>query len=83
MSKKQKLKTIDLHGYKQDMIFDALDKFIMKNQNQSQVLVMTGKGKGIVQKEAIKYLKLGGYPWKYQTLDSGKENTGCLIVFIG
>lgn len=83
MSKKLKLKTIDLHGFKQDMVFDALDQFIMKNQNQSQILVMTGKGKGIVQKEAIKYLKLGDYPWKYQVFDNGKQNTGCLIVFIG
>jgi len=78
-----KLKTLDLHGFKVADVFDAIDRFIMKNQSAHKVCIMTGKGTGAVQKEALKYLKLGNYPWQHEVMPNGKKNTGCLIVFIG
>ena len=81
-SKKPKqLKTLDLHGYKSDEVEAAIDKFLMSLNNISRARIMTGKGKGVVQKIAIDYLKHAGYPWEYETLDNGKKNTGALIIF--
>lgn len=80
--KKRKAPTLDLHGKTVDQVFDLVDRFIVKNQNQSQIRIMPGKGTGKVKAELIRYLKLGGYPWTYETLDSGKKNTGCLVIIL-
>ena len=80
--KPQKLPTLDLHGYKKDEVFDALDAFIVKNQSKPRVRVMTGKGKGIVAAEAKRYLKAGGYPFVVEKMDNGKANDGVLVVIL-
>ena len=38
--------TLDLHGYKKDDVFDAIDAFIVRHSSKSRVRIMTGKGKG-------------------------------------
>ena len=43
---------------------------------------MTGKGTGTVQKIAIKYVEAAGYPWAFEKLPSGKENTGIIVLFL-
>ena len=80
--KKRSAPTLDLHGKKVDEVFDLVDKFISKHQNKSRVKIMPGKGTGKVKSELTRYLKLGGYPWEYETLDSGKKNTGCLVIIL-
>ena len=82
MAKKNNLPTLDLHGFKKDEVFDAVDRFIMKNHQKPQVRIMPGKGAGIVRQELISYLKQGGYPWAYEDLPSGEKNMGCLVVFL-
>ncbi|MCB0419861.1 MAG: Smr/MutS family protein [Bdellovibrionales bacterium] len=84
MAKKQNknIKTLDLHGYAADDVVDAIDRFIMKVQSESQVRIMTGKGKGVVKKLTMNYLKQAKYPWKYEVMDNGKANEGVLVVFI-
>lgn len=79
-----KLKSIDLHGYKSDEVFDALDAFLHKasQSGQSRVRIITGKGKGIVLKETQKYLKMAGYQFQMEKMDNGKVNEGVLIVFV-
>ena len=79
---KKKLKTLDLHGFKSDEVFDAVDAFIMKNQNQNRISIMTGKGSGIVKKIVLDYLKKSGYPWEYETSMNGKKNEGVLVIFM-
>ncbi len=82
-SKKRKpLPTLDLHGRTVDEVFDRVDQFIVKHQNKDRVKIMPGKGSGKVKAELLRYLKLGGYPWEYEALDSGKKNTGCLVIIL-
>lgn len=82
MGSKKKLPTLDLHGYKTDAVYDAVDKFIMKHQNQARVRIMPGKGTGAIRKEVTSYLKLGHYPWEYEQMENGQRNTGVLVVFL-
>jgi hypothetical protein len=81
MGKSAKLPTLDLHGFKKDDVFDAVDRFVMKNQNAQKIRIMPGKGEGTVRNELIRYLKLGNYPWSYETMDNGSKNGGSIIVF--
>jgi dsDNA-specific endonuclease/ATPase MutS2 len=73
---------LDLHGCRAEEIPDKVDKFIVDAQNAGlpRVKIMTGKGKGIVQKEVIAYLKLGKYPWKFETNARKETNEGILVV---
>ena len=80
--KKKSFPTLDLHGKTVDQVFDLVDQFITKNQNKSRLRIMPGKGTGKVKSELQRYLKLGGYPWEYETLDSGKKNTGSFIIIL-
>lgn len=75
---------LDLHGFKTDEVEDAIDRFLMKvsNSNLKKARIMTGKGTGAVKAVAIKYLKLAGYPWSYERLPNGKQNEGCLIIYL-
>lgn len=82
-SSKQKiktLKTLDLHAFREDDVFDAVEDFLNKNTNQSEVRIMTGKGKGIVLKKVKEYLKLAGYPSRFEKQADGNMNTGVLII---
>ncbi|MCB0407133.1 MAG: Smr/MutS family protein [Bdellovibrionales bacterium] len=80
----KKVPSIDLHGYTTDQVYDALDKFLLQasQSGSSQAKIMTGKGKGLVKKEAEKYLKHAGYPFQHEKLSNGKENEGVLIIFL-
>ena len=78
--KKSKLPVLDLHAYKSGQVFDAVDKFLLKHASKKQVHIMTGKGKGVVQKLVIDYLGKAGYPWSYETMDNGRQNTGILVI---
>ena len=80
--KKRQGPTLDLHGKTVDQVFDLVDAFITRNQNQDRIRIMPGKGTGKIKQEVIRYLKLGGYPWEYETLDNGNRNTGCLVVIL-
>lgn len=75
---------LDLHGFKTDEVEDAIDKFLMRvaNSNLKRARIMTGKGTGAVKAVAIKYLKLAGYHWSYEKLSNGKNNEGCLVIFL-
>lgn len=76
--------TLDLHGLREDEVFDKVDKFLSSPRAQSapKVRIMSGKGKGIVQKKLIEYLKLGGYPWTYERDSQGRENQGVLVIHL-
>lgn len=80
--KKSSYPTLDLHGKTTDEVFDLVDQFITKHQNKSRVRIMPGKGTGKVKAELMRYLKLGGYPWEYETLPNGQKNTGSLILIL-
>lgn len=82
MGVNDKLPTLDLHGFKKDEVFDAVDKFIMKHHSKPRVRIMPGKGAGIVRDELLRYLKQGGYPWSYEPLPNGAKNTGSVLVFL-
>ncbi|MBY0316729.1 MAG: Smr/MutS family protein [Bdellovibrionales bacterium] len=81
-TKKIKMPTLDLHGKKQDEVYDLVDRFIMKHHHIERVKIMPGKGTGVVRNQVISYLKQGGYPWSYEDLPNGDKNTGSIIVFL-
>ena len=76
---------LDLHGCLAAEIPDKVDHFITESQKAGlhRVRIMTGKGKGIVQKEVIAYLKLGKYPWNFETNARREKNEGVLVVQVG
>jgi dsDNA-specific endonuclease/ATPase MutS2 len=74
---------LDLHGCRAEDVIDRVDRFLVKANNLGleRIRIMTGKGKGIVQKTVIDYLKLGGFPWQFEK--NGKNvNEGVLVVFL-
>ena len=77
--KQNNLPHIDLHGRTKDEVFDLLDQFIRKHENQEQVIVIVGKGKQIIKKKVSEYLKMAHYPWSYEKV-RGIINEGVLIV---
>ncbi len=75
---------LDLHGYKADQVEAAVDKFLVKvsKSNLKKARIMTGKGGGIVKSITQRYLQLAGYHWAYEKLSNGKNNEGCLVIFL-
>ncbi len=82
--KPKKRPMIDLHGKTQDEVYDLIDRFLTKSNQQGheQVHIMTGKGKGVVKKVAKEYLKQAGYPSKPLRNANGQINEGVLVVFL-
>jgi DNA-nicking Smr family endonuclease len=76
--------TLDLHGAKKEEVLAKLDRFLTQanEKGHTQVRVMTGKGTGTIQAEVVKLLKQAHYPWKFERLANGTENTGVLVVFV-
>ena len=70
---------IDLHGYTTDEVFDRLDQFIRIHKDQEQICVIVGKGKGLVKKKVLEYLKMAHYSWCYEKV-RGITNEGALLV---
>ncbi len=80
MHKPKKLPTLDLHGFKTEDVFDAVESFLKKHSSQPQVRIMPGKGTGKVKAQVIEYLRLGGYPWSAERMNNGQVNDGVMIV---
>jgi dsDNA-specific endonuclease/ATPase MutS2 len=76
----QKLPTLDLHGFKTDEVFDAVEKFLSQNTNKKQVRIMPGKGSGKVKGQVIEYLRLANYPWSFERMPNGQNNEGVMVV---
>jgi DNA-nicking Smr family endonuclease len=75
---------LDLHGFKSDQVEAAIDAFLMKvsTSGLKRARIMTGKGTGTVQSITTRYLKLAGYPYAFEKLANGKNNEGCLVIFL-
>ena len=80
MNKDSKSPTLDLHGYKTEDVFDAVERFITRHTQARQVRIMPGKGTGKVKAEVIRYLNLAGYSYLFERSDRGQVNEGVLIV---
>ena len=75
----KKIPTLDLHGCTTDEVFNLMDQFITDNNHHPELLVIVGKGQGLLKQKTIEYLKGGHYPWRYEKV-YGFENKGALIV---
>jgi dsDNA-specific endonuclease/ATPase MutS2 len=75
---------LDLHGVREDEVFDLVDAFIMGLQGGAlkRAKIVTGKGTGKVQKQVIDYLKKARYQWAFEKLSNGTNNTGVLVIFL-
>ena len=82
VSDSKKFPTLDLHGFKTADVFDAVEKFLLKNESRKQVRIMPGKGTGTVKAEVERYLKLANYHWSTERLPNGQTNDGVLIVYM-
>ena len=79
-SKTEKIPRLDLHGKTAEEVAKLLDPFLLNHQNHEQVAIICGKGRGIVRKEVLDYLKKAGYnSWSYEKI-RGQTNEGCIIV---
>ncbi|MES2855288.1 MAG: Smr/MutS family protein [Bdellovibrionota bacterium] len=78
------LPTLDLHGRTVDEVADLVDRFItaQTKKGSDQVRIMTGKGSGKVKAATTAYLKLGGFPFEFERLNTGGRNEGVLVVFL-
>ena len=76
----KRLPTLDLHGFKMDEVFDAVEAFLRKHEDEHQVRIMPGKGTGKVKSQVIDYLKKANYPWSYERMANGQTNDGVMIV---
>lgn len=74
--------TLDLHAYKADDVWDAVERFLSQYQNEPRVRIMPGKGTGKVKAKVEEYLRLARYHWSFERLDNGKVNEGVMIVFM-
>lgn len=75
----KKIPSLDLHGKQEDEVFDLLDRFIRNHKDKDQVLLIVGKGRGIVKKKTKEYLKQAHYSWSYEKI-KGTVNSGALLV---
>jgi DNA-nicking Smr family endonuclease len=75
---------LDLHGYKAEDVEAAVDRFLVQvsNSNLKRARIMTGKGTGKVKSITTRYLKMAGYSWSYEKLSNGKNNEGCMVIFL-
>lgn len=75
--------TLDLHGYRVEDVFDAVEKFLARHADKDRVRIMPGKGSGKVQAEVARYLKLGNYPWSFERSGAaGTANSGVMLVHL-
>ena len=81
MKKKRRKKRVqlDLHGKDKEELYDLLDRFLRENEGEEQVLVIVGKGRGVIKKEVLEYLEKTQYSWSYERV-KGFENKGALLV---
>ena len=75
----KRIPSLDLHGKQEDQVFDLIDRFIREHEAKEQVLLIVGKGRGIVRSKAKEYLKLAHYSWSYEKV-RGTVNFGALLV---
>lgn len=82
--KKTKLPKIDLHGYRGDDVFDALDRFLLNaaRQGRPRAEIICGKGTGVVRGQVLNYLKKANYHWQFEQSPNGKPNEGSILVFL-
>lgn len=75
---------LDLHGFRTDEVFDAVEKFIRQAEAKgaTRAKILHGKGTGKVKEEVLRYLKATNYPSKAEKLANGAVNEGALIVFL-
>lgn len=79
---KDKIPTLDLHGYKVDEVFDALEAFFAKHASAERLRIIPGKGSGKVMAQVKDYLAKARYPSQFEKSDKGAVNEGSLIVFM-
>ena len=80
--KKDSVPTLDLHGFKTDDVFDAVEAFLRRHEKLSKVRIMPGKGTGKVKAKVIEYLKLAHYHHSVERTPGGDPNDGVLIVYM-
>lgn len=73
----QSFPTLDLHGYRVEEVYDALDQFLRKSESQghARVRIITGKGTGKVKAKTLEYLKTAHYQPQL-------ENEGSFLVVL-
>lgn len=82
MKSNKRIPTLDLHGFKTDEVFDAVEAFLRQHENEHQVRIMPGKGTGKVKSQVIDYLSKAKYPWSYEKLNNGQVNEGVMNVYM-
>lgn len=88
MNKKEKRKfqeeaKIDLHGFTRDRIFKTLESFCAKciAVNIRNVVIITGKGDGVVKKEAMQWISSSSsYVISFFPIHDSKKEVGSFAI---
>ena len=80
--KKENAPTLDLHGFKTEDVFDAVEAFLRKHEHRPKVRIMPGKGTGKVKAKVIEYLRLARYQFADERSPNGDANEGVLLVYM-
>lgn len=84
MGKQDSIASLDLHGYRVDDVFDAVEKFLRQAESKQagRARIIHGKGTGKVKERVEQYLRQANYPFRQEKMPSGAINEGSLIVFL-
>jgi dsDNA-specific endonuclease/ATPase MutS2 len=79
-----KYPTLDLHGAKQEEVFDLLDKFLRREEGRgsSAVRIIHGIGTGKVKLKVYEYCKITGHQPKPDKNEKGQANPGSILLYL-
>jgi DNA-nicking Smr family endonuclease len=76
--------SLDLHGFKVEQVYDAIDRFLRQAEagGAVKVRIITGIGTGKVKEKALAYLREANYSAKADVMGNGQTNDGSFIVYL-
>lgn len=79
-----KFPTLDLHGVKQEEVFDLLDRFLRREESKgsSAVRIIHGIGTGKVKAKVYEYCKATGHSPKPDKNEKGQVNPGSILLYL-
>jgi dsDNA-specific endonuclease/ATPase MutS2 len=80
----KKIPSLDLHGVRQEEVFDLLDKFIRKEEakGSSAVRIIHGIGTGKVKARVLEFCKITGHQPKPDKGENGQVNPGSVLLYL-
>ena len=75
----RKYKTLDLHKVREWDVKARVRRFVREHAKEEELLIVTGKGRGVIRAEVIESVENMGFRWR-DSQTQGTANKGALIV---